>query len=81
MPYALHQLAPGSYDLLLDGRIVGDVVRDTSSAGQEGGWCVELLDNPPCSQMPAPFTEAEHRFKALEEVTAWLGDAPITYAS
>ena len=33
MTYTLHQLAAGSYDLALDGVIVGDVVRDVTPGG------------------------------------------------
>lgn len=33
MTYTLHQLASGSYDLALDGVIVGGVVRETTAGG------------------------------------------------
>lgn len=32
MTYALYGLAPGSYDLVLDGRIVGSVVREVRAS-------------------------------------------------
>jgi len=43
MTYRLVRLAPGSYDLELDGEIIASVVRD----GERGGWSVELLDAAP----------------------------------
>ncbi|TXM94672.1 hypothetical protein [Methylobacterium sp. WL116] len=62
MTYTLHQLAAGSYDLALDGVIVGDVVRDVTPGGQVKGWRAELLDDVPVEQMPLPFSGIEHRF-------------------
>src|SRR3954466_9360212 len=77
MPYTLHRLAAGSYDLLLDSAVIGDVVRDVSH-GHVRGWHARLLEDLPPAQRPQPFIEIEHRFDALEEVLAWLGDAAIT---
>ena len=75
MPYTLHRLAAGSYDLLLDGEIVASLVRDISDHGHVRKWQAELLsDTPP---LPAPFTKSVHCFKTLEEAVAWLGDATI----
>ena len=31
MPYTLKRLAPGSFDLILDGEVVGNLVRDVST--------------------------------------------------
>ena len=75
MPYTLHRLAAGSYDLLLDGTLIGDVVRDISADGEVRRWRAELLDELPPAQRPKPFVEIEHRFDTLEEVLAWLGGA------
>jgi hypothetical protein len=78
MPYTLHRLAAGSYDLLLDGTVMGGVVRDITAHGDVRRWRAELLDDLPPLQRPQPFTEIEHRFDSLEEVISWLGDAAIT---
>ena len=80
MPYALHRLAAGSYDLLLDGHVVGGVVRDITADGDVRRWRAELLDELPPAQRPQPFIGIEHRFDSLEEIVAWLGDAPINAA-
>ena len=77
MTYTLHRLAAGSYDLLLDGTVIGGVVRDISAAGEVRRWRAELLDELPPAQRPQPFVEIEHRFATLEEVLAWLGGAAI----
>ncbi|WP_244413375.1 hypothetical protein [Methylobacterium radiotolerans] len=37
MPYTLQRLAAGSYDLLLDGDVVGSVVRSLSKGGDVRG--------------------------------------------
>jgi len=76
MPYTLHRLAAGSYDLLLDGIVIGGVVRETS-CDHVMGWRAELLEDLPRARRPKPFTRVEHRFKAFGEVLAWLGDAAI----
>jgi hypothetical protein len=79
MPYTLHRLAAGSYDLLLNGEIVASVVQDITADGDVRSWQAELLsDTPP---LPAPFTEPAHCFKTLEEAVAWLGDATIAEGS
>ncbi|MFK5599941.1 hypothetical protein ACFZ8E_23535 [Methylobacterium sp. HMF5984] len=77
MRYTLHQLAAGSYDLALDGVIVGGVVRETTAGGAPTGWCAELLEDLPAATRPRPFDCVEHRFPTLEAATAWLGGAPI----
>lgn len=81
MPHTLRRLAAGSYDLLLDGTIIGGVVRDISADGEVRRWRAELLDDLPPAQRPQPFTEIEHRFDTLEEVLAWLGGATIADSS
>ena len=77
MTYTLHLLAPGSYDLALDGVIIGGVVRETTARGTLKGWCAELLEDLPAAKRPRPFDCVEHRFPSLEAATAWLGGAPI----
>jgi hypothetical protein len=78
MPYTLHRLAAGSYDLLLDGIVMGGVVRDITADGDVRRWRAELLEDLPPSKRPPPFAEIEHRFDSLEEILAWLGDAAIS---
>ncbi|POR40397.1 hypothetical protein [Methylobacterium sp. V23] len=77
MTYTLHRLAPGSYDLALDGVIVGGVVRETTAGGAPTGWCAELLQDLPAATRPRPFDCVEHRFQTLEAAVAWLGGAAI----
>ncbi|KAB0267866.1 hypothetical protein [Microvirga brassicacearum] len=72
MPYSLTRLAPGSYDLHYDSRIIGSVVR---TSGEQVRWFVELLRDLPPAERPAPFRELEHEFATLEEIRAWLGIA------
>ena len=81
MPYTLHRLAAGSYDLLLEGAVIGGVVPDISAGGEVRRWRAELLDELPPAQRPKPFIEIEHRFDTLEEVLAWLGGATIAGSS
>jgi hypothetical protein len=76
MTYSLIQLAPGAYDLLLNGEVMASVVR----AGQRStntSWTAELLEDLPQTERPAPFTDIEHDFASLEEVCAWLGNPPV----
>ena len=47
MTYILQRLAPGSFDLVLDGKVVGSLVRDVSEDGHEGDWMAETLDESP----------------------------------
>ena len=75
MAYSLLRLAPGSYDVLLDGAIVASLVR--SGSNDKPIWTVELLEDVSPERMPAPFTKLEHSFRSLEEARAWLGGAEI----
>jgi hypothetical protein len=75
MSYSLIQLAPGAYDLLLYGEVVGSVVRTTSF--QPYTWTAELLEDVPPARRPAPFTEVEHVFASLEDLCDWLGAPQI----
>ena len=74
MPYRLTKLAPGSYDVWLNGEIIASLVR--SGQTQDAVWTAELLVEPLPGEMPAPFTAPEHTFASLEEARIWLG-API----
>ncbi len=75
MTYTLSRLAPGSYDVLLDGVIIASLVRSGSS--DNARWTAELLADGPSWKRPAPFTEAEHTFGSLEEARQWLGNPEI----
>ena len=75
MTYTLSRLAPGSYDVLLDGVIVASLVR--SGETRDATWTAELLENVHPRRRPAPFTEPEHTFGSLEEAREWLGGAEI----
>jgi len=68
--YKLHRLAPGSYDVLLDGEIMASLVR--SGGTDDATWTAELLADPSPRERPAPFTEAEHTFGSFEEAQRWL---------
>jgi hypothetical protein len=76
MPYRLIQLAPGSYDLLLHGKIIGSIVRSGARTDQVM-WTAELLNDPAPGQGPLPFIRVEHTFKTLEDVCTWLGGPEI----
>ncbi|TXM58414.1 hypothetical protein [Methylobacterium sp. WL120] len=77
MTYTLNRLAAGSYDLVLDGIIVGSVVREVSADGGHRAWHAELLEDLPPDRRPIPFTEIEHAFPTLDAATAWLGRAMV----
>ena len=74
MTYTLHKLAPGSYDLHLDGELIGGVVRVSE---HHNTWIAELLVDAPPEARPQPFTEVEHTFSSFEELQRWLGGAPV----
>ncbi|QRM32422.1 hypothetical protein [Microvirga sp. VF16] len=76
MTYSLIQLAPGAYDLLLNGEVIGSVVR-TGERSNNTVWTAELLENLPHGQRPAPFVEVEHTFLTLEPLCDWLGDPQV----
>ena len=71
MPYNLVWLAPGSYDVLLNGMVIASLVR--SGESHDATWTAELLRDLPLGERPAPFTETEHTFGSLEEAQTWLG--------
>jgi len=75
MIYKLSQLVSGSYDVLLNGLIIANLVR--SSETDDVPWTAELLADLPPEGRPAPFTEAEHSFRSLKEAQEWLGGAEI----
>jgi hypothetical protein len=71
MTYRLIRLAPGSYDVELDGEIIASVVRDAHRGHHAVRWFAELLDD--ARPGPAPFAEPVHEFGSFDEVMAWLG--------
>jgi hypothetical protein len=75
MAYRLFQLAPGSYDVLLNEVIIASLVQ--SGRTDDATWTAELLVDLPPEERPAPFTGMEHTFVSLEEARQWLGDAEI----
>ena len=75
MPYTLSRLAPGSYDVLLEGVIIASLVR--SGKTDNAAWTAELLVDVHPRRRPAPFTEAEHTFGSFEEAQEWLGGAEV----
>ncbi len=75
MTYSLIQLAPGAYDVLLNGEVMASVVR--SGSRQPYTWTAELLEDLAPDQRPAPFREIEHAFPTLEDLCGWLGNPEI----
>ena len=73
MAYTVEELAPGSYDVLLDGIMVASLVRDVRRDGPADGWVVELLDDQPATERPPPFVDARHLFASRPSALAWLG--------
>ena len=69
--YILSKLAPGSYDIELDGQIIAGLVRTERS--NRYTWIAELLEPLPPDQRPAPFTSLEHEFPTFESAVGWLG--------
>ncbi|MCJ2065890.1 hypothetical protein MKK63_24745 [Methylobacterium sp. J-088] len=73
MTYTLEQLAAGSYDVLLDGALVAALAREVDRSGVTRKWLVELLDEMPPADRPAPFTAQSHAFETRGAALAWLG--------
>lgn len=76
MSYQLLRLAPGSYDLIFAGEIVGSVVREVRD-GEDSIWHAELLDDPPAEKRPHPFSKIDHTFGSLQAAATWLEDAKV----
>ncbi|GJE46597.1 hypothetical protein [Methylobacterium soli] len=72
MTYTLRRLAPGSFDILLDGELVGGLVRNVSAAGHVHGWQAELLTKMLVT-FPKPFIQPEHVFQTRAAALTWLG--------
>ena len=74
MAYTLYRLVAGSYDIVLDDKIIGSLVLNPA---HRSIWTAELLTEVEPQQRPAPFVETEHRFRKLEDVLAWLGSPEV----
>ncbi|KQS69323.1 hypothetical protein ASG32_29490 [Methylobacterium sp. Leaf361] len=72
MTYTVEELAPGSYDVLLDGIVIAALVRGISRSGPSDMWQIELLDEMPAAQRPAPFTSQWRTFESRPAALAWL---------
>jgi hypothetical protein len=81
MAYTVQQLAPGSYDVLLDGVVIAALVRVVSHTGPSDMWQTELLDEMPPAERPAPFTSQWHTFKSCQAALEWLGIPELTDAT
>ncbi len=75
MAYTLSRLAPGSYDVVLNGIIIASLVRGGQTS--DATWTAELLVDLPQGERPEPFTDLEHQFASLEEARTWLGVAEV----
>lgn len=73
MAYTAEPLAPGSYDVLLDGVVIASLVRNVHRNGPADTWSLELLDETPETERPAPFTSLRHIFKSRPAALEWLG--------
>jgi hypothetical protein len=73
MTYRLSRLAPGSYDIILNGVIIGGLVRSTTGR-HDVTWVTELLIDLPNGERPNPFGQSEHEFPTLEEVCWCVGE-------
>jgi hypothetical protein len=70
MTYSLSRLAPGSYDVLLNGEIIASLVKNGNDTAHR---TAEFLSDLPPEKRPAPFLEIEHEFANLGEAKRWLG--------
>jgi hypothetical protein len=63
--------------VVLNGNIIASAVRVGSIEAPT--WVVELLDDLPPKQRPAPFIQIEHRFGTFDALRRWLG-VPVSGA-
>lgn len=73
MAYALERLAPGSYDVLLDGEVVASLTRSSQASVRNARWLAELLTDAPAVERPEPFHDVAHEFESFVEACDWLG--------
>jgi hypothetical protein len=75
MTYKLSQLAPGTYDVLLNELMIASLVR---SGPVDAAACItELLVDLPRGERPATFTKSKDIFGSLEEAQTWLEAAEL----
>jgi hypothetical protein len=77
LPYKLIRLAPGSYDVFLDGVVVASLVQ---ARDDRPVWVAELLLDLPIAERPVPFKRLEHTFSSFELARAWLGHPEVVEA-
>ena len=73
MTYTVEQLAPGSYDVLLDGGLIAALVRIVEREGLSDQWQIDLLEEALPADWPAPFTAQSHTFRSRLAALEWLG--------
>jgi hypothetical protein len=73
--YRLIRLAPGSYDVELDGEVVASLVRGGDHGHHSATWHVELLDD--AAVPPSPFSAPVHEFASFDEAATWLGHPDV----
>ncbi|MCJ2054166.1 hypothetical protein [Methylobacterium sp. J-070] len=59
--------------MLRDGVVMAALVRLISSSGLSDMWQIELLDEMPAAQRPAPFTSQWRTFGSRPAALEWLG--------
>jgi hypothetical protein len=69
--YSVEQLAPGSYDVLLDGALVAAFVHGIN--GLDDGWRIDPLDEALSSDRTPLFSSQSHTFRSLPAALDWLG--------
>ncbi len=69
--YTVKELAPGSFDVLLDGSLVAALTRGIDGLGD--GWRIDLLSETPQSVYPPPFEAQSHVFVSQRAALDWLG--------
>ncbi|MCJ2085790.1 hypothetical protein MKK88_07245 [Methylobacterium sp. E-005] len=73
MTYSIRQLAAGSYDVLLDGRLIASVVLEVDRSTVTREWLVDLLNETAPDKCPAPFTSQQNAFDTQAAALEWLG--------
>ncbi|MGY2052258.1 hypothetical protein [Methylobacterium sp. JK268] len=81
MTYTLAPLAPGAYDVLLDGEIIASLVREMLPGHRLPAWEVELLTWSPSVVPPGPFLKPVHSFASFPDALAWLGIPATDWAN
>lgn len=79
MTYTLTRLAPGSYDVDLDGSTIASLVHEPDRRRASSKWHIELLEATPPVKRPAPFSDQTHTFASFEEAADWLGVKEVAW--